>query len=150
MHFTTALTVRYVSKDYIRGGWGIRTPEGFHPTRFPSVRHRPLGESSGCDGSTRAEQHTCHPNDKLLLAPRVALTWLTPPGRKRSKGNWALVGARGVFCVLRLRPFYRARTSAITSSFPHGREMVMPRGVLRRLFQRGVFVAEGSRPLNLY
>ena len=29
-----------------RGGWGIRTPEGFHPTRFPSVRHRPLGESS--------------------------------------------------------------------------------------------------------
>ena len=29
------------------GGWGIRTPEGFHPTRFPSVRHRPLGESSG-------------------------------------------------------------------------------------------------------
>ncbi len=31
------------------GGWGIRTPEGFHPTRFPSVRHRPLGESSWQD-----------------------------------------------------------------------------------------------------
>jgi hypothetical protein len=30
------------------------------------------------------------------MAPRVALTWLTPPGRKRSKGIWALVGARGV------------------------------------------------------
>jgi hypothetical protein len=85
------------------GGWGIRTPEGFHPTRFPSVRHRPLGESSGCDGTTRAEQHTCHPNDKLLVAPRVALTWLTPPGRKRSKGNWALVGARGVFSLFRLQ-----------------------------------------------
>ena len=28
------------------GGWGIRTPEGVNPTRFPSVRHRPLGESS--------------------------------------------------------------------------------------------------------
>ncbi len=28
------------------GGWGIRTPEGLHPTRFPSERHRPLGESS--------------------------------------------------------------------------------------------------------
>jgi hypothetical protein len=28
------------------GEWGIRTPEGFHPTRFPSVRHRPLGEFS--------------------------------------------------------------------------------------------------------
>ena len=27
-------------------GQGIRTPEGFPPTRFPSVRHRPLGESS--------------------------------------------------------------------------------------------------------
>lgn len=36
-------------------------------------------------------------NDKLALAPRVALSRLTPPGRKRSKGNWALVGARGVF-----------------------------------------------------
>ena len=29
------------------GEWGIRTPEGLHPTRFPSVRHRPLGEFSG-------------------------------------------------------------------------------------------------------
>ena len=35
------------------GGWGIRTPEGLHPTRFPSVRHRPLGESSRC--STRRQ-----------------------------------------------------------------------------------------------
>src|SRR3954468_9847835 len=30
------------------GGWEIRTPEGFIPTRFPSERHRPLGESSSC------------------------------------------------------------------------------------------------------
>jgi hypothetical protein len=28
------------------GGCGIRTREGLHPTRFPSVRPRPLGESS--------------------------------------------------------------------------------------------------------
>lgn len=28
------------------GGCEIRTREGLHPTRFPSVRHRPLGESS--------------------------------------------------------------------------------------------------------
>ena len=34
------------SASCLGGGWGIRTPEGFHPTRFPSVRHRPLGESS--------------------------------------------------------------------------------------------------------
>jgi hypothetical protein len=34
------------------GGWGIRTPEGLHPTRFPSVRHRPLGESSRATDDT--------------------------------------------------------------------------------------------------
>ena len=28
------------------GGYEIRTREGVNPTRFPSVRHRPLGESS--------------------------------------------------------------------------------------------------------
>ncbi len=31
---------------FVCGEWGIRTPEGFHPTRFPSARHRPLGEFS--------------------------------------------------------------------------------------------------------
>lgn len=30
----------------VGGGWGIRTPESFHSTRFPSVRTRPLCESS--------------------------------------------------------------------------------------------------------
>jgi len=30
----------------------------------------------------------------------VALTWLTPPGWKRSKGTWALAGARGVYFVV--------------------------------------------------
>ena len=58
---------RQVTGPSTGGGWGIRTPEGFHPTRFPSVRHRPLGESSwtarerwpsrilpgGCSGSRR-------------------------------------------------------------------------------------------------
>ena len=34
------------TKGKIGGEWGIRTPEGLHPTRFPSVRHRPLGEFS--------------------------------------------------------------------------------------------------------
>src|SRR4051812_24830412 len=67
------------------GGWGIQTPEGFHPTRFPSVRHRPLGESS-----------VEHPTGMLDPAPRVAPSRPTPPGRKRSKGNRALAGARGV------------------------------------------------------
>ena len=38
------------------GGWGIRTPEGLHPTRFPSVRHRPLGESSRRSTSRLVQQ----------------------------------------------------------------------------------------------
>ena len=49
------------------------------------------------------DQRDLHPNDKLGVAPRVALTWLIPPGRKRSKGNWALVGARGVFTFLDIK-----------------------------------------------
>ena len=45
-HFSTTLNINDVVSGHHGGGWGIRTPEGFHPTRFPSVRHRPLGESS--------------------------------------------------------------------------------------------------------
>lgn len=37
------LLVRTLSNG---GGRGIRTPEGLHPTRFPSERHRPLGDTS--------------------------------------------------------------------------------------------------------
>ena len=39
------------------GGYEIRTREGVNPTRFPSERHRPLGESSVEDdtGSGLAE-----------------------------------------------------------------------------------------------
>ena len=44
------------------GGWGIRTPEGLHPTRFPSVRHRPLGESS---------VHIVPDNHKRKMSPRA-------------------------------------------------------------------------------
>lgn len=44
------------------GGWGIRTPEGVNPTRFPSVRHRPLGESSWllgrCSGHGQPQKDT--------------------------------------------------------------------------------------------
>ncbi len=36
----------YVARHHNGGEWGIRTPEGVNPTRFPSVRHRPLGEFS--------------------------------------------------------------------------------------------------------
>ncbi len=44
-----------------RGGYEIRTREAVTPTRFPSVRHRPLGESSSC---------TC----KLLQARKATIT----------------------------------------------------------------------------
>lgn len=35
-----------IVQDSAGGGYEIRTREGVNPTRFPSVRHRPLGESS--------------------------------------------------------------------------------------------------------
>ena len=44
--FEPRMSAVRVTRVVLGGGWGIRTPEGFHPTRFPSVRHRPLGESS--------------------------------------------------------------------------------------------------------
>ena len=37
-----------------RGGYEIRTREAVTPTRFPSVRHRPLGESSIACGNAPA------------------------------------------------------------------------------------------------
>ena len=33
---------------------------------------------------------------ELARTPRAALPRLTPPGSKDSKGNWALMGVRGV------------------------------------------------------
>ncbi len=41
-----------------RGEWGIRTPEGFHPTNFPSWRHRPLGEFSEGEFSPKSALET--------------------------------------------------------------------------------------------
>ena len=35
------------------GGRGIRTPEGVNPTRFPSERHRPLGDTSAEESTGR-------------------------------------------------------------------------------------------------
>ena len=52
------------------GGCGIRTREGVNPTRFPSVRHRPLGESSAREPTGRAGASA----DRTTLArgPRAA------------------------------------------------------------------------------
>ena len=50
------------------GGWGIRTPEGLHPTRFPSVRHRPLGESSRCHASA-VKSRACATREQYIGRP---------------------------------------------------------------------------------
>ena len=50
------------------GGWGIRTPEGLHPTRFPSVRHRPLGESSRCHASA-VKSRACATKEQYIGRP---------------------------------------------------------------------------------
>ncbi len=112
------------------GGWGIRTPEGFHPTRFPSVRHRPLGESSVAVVD-RSRTTLDHPNDKLQVAPRVALSRLTPLGRKRSKGNWALVGARGVFFVVGPGPttWMRSYVNGLVMKVDLGKKIPIERSV---------------------
>ena len=127
------------------GGWGIRTPEGFHPTRFPSVRHRPLGESSVGAGMRtcprppemlpdfgsrsvhgRADASCCdirsvshHVVEQVewMSAPRVAPSRPTPPGRKRSKGNRALAGARGVFFITAGEPGLRSCAQGCAGSF---------------------------------
>ena len=86
---------------------GDSNPEGVNPTRFPSERHRPLGESS-------VEEITC-----LALGSCTAysvgrpLVWRHPvnsPGPEGSKGKRALMGTRGVpsflassVCVVRIR-----------------------------------------------
>ena len=64
------------------GGWGIRTPEGLHPTRFPSVRHRPLGESS-----RRSTRRRPRATRKEYIGPPI-------PGA--SPGRWDLSRGAGL------------------------------------------------------
>ena len=56
--------------DHRGGGCGIRTREGVNPTRFPSERHRPLGESS------RQEEVTGRPR---AGANRHSVGWAISP-----------------------------------------------------------------------
>ncbi|MDT7552141.1 MAG: polymerase subunit gamma/tau, partial [Pseudonocardiales bacterium] len=77
------------------GGWGIRTPEGLHPTRFPSVRHRPLGESSNAAEHSRV---TGGGDDGLhsTTGPARRPSCELPQGRKaaRVNGLWRVRGVR--------------------------------------------------------
>src|SRR5437764_4303768 len=98
------------------GGCEIRTREGLPPTRFPSVRPRPLGESSAGQLTGRRPGHAPGPPAAPGPGPRrpdrgagtrgTPLSWLetprtafippTPPGPEGSKGTRALAGVRGV------------------------------------------------------
>src|SRR5689334_18512325 len=87
----------------VRGGGGceIRTREGLPPTRFPSVRPRPLGESSAGQLTGAADPAGCGPGCRWpwldwATTPRTALIPPTPPGPEGSKGTRALAGVRGV------------------------------------------------------
>ena len=75
----------------------------------------------------------------------MALTWLTPPGRKRSKGNWALVGARGVFPFLsrRFQFEYMATSIYITPAEGSSGKTIIALGILDAL--QGTEVLGGAR-----
>ena len=90
------------------GGYEIRTREGVNPTRFPSERHRPLGESSA-GNLTRAGTGPQLADDPAVVerqgelawggavargdavewaaVPRAAVSRPTPPGSEGSKGK---------------------------------------------------------------
>src|SRR5947207_9386542 len=87
----------------VRGGGGceIRTREGLPPTRFPSVRPRPLGESSAGKLTGPAETRGSGADlsvrvDRLAADPSHGVISPTPPGPEGSKGTRALSGVRGV------------------------------------------------------
>jgi hypothetical protein len=50
------------------GGCGIRTREGVNPTRFPSERHRPLGESSARKATGKGKSGRTAGCTRLLYA----------------------------------------------------------------------------------
>src|SRR4051794_13594073 len=115
------------------GGWGIRTPEGLHPTRFPSVRHKPLGEFSWrCLPLSRPAAHSIllDREGPLAHAPLTGTrynsfrlpTW-RHPGQLPQGGNaarvtrlWRVRGGsflcpapghdRRVYCAQQCRAFY--------------------------------------------
>src|SRR5436190_1048689 len=81
-----------VAAAQMSGGCEIRTREGLPPTRFPSVRPRPLGESSGGESTGRGSRgRTPYTGGRPLVrrSPREI-----PQGRKaaRVSGFWRVRG----------------------------------------------------------
>ena len=82
---------------------GFEPLRAINPTRFPSERHRPLGESSAGE-ATHSLAFTVHWLTRSLRAdPPCGITSLNPPGPEGSKGRRALVGVRGIPCFIRCR-----------------------------------------------
>ena len=61
------------------GGYEIRTREGLLPTRFPSERPRPLGESSARDGTGRAAGSANAVRTAILASRSPARRYLAEP-----------------------------------------------------------------------
>src|SRR5215813_11903447 len=79
-----------VLADQRGGGCEIRTPEGLPPTRFPSVRPRPLGESSAGKLTVQPRARGSGAGSLAArldwrLAPRTALSRQPPQGRKAAR-----------------------------------------------------------------
>ena len=102
-------TLRGMLPSEVGGGCGIRTREGLHPTRFPSERHRPLGESSArkvtgigkrgrtgrqwCAGgslSSRRERAN-HPSAALGMGDCCALAQMCRASDERLNVGWSRV-----------------------------------------------------------
>src|SRR5215475_1700656 len=80
------------ASSQVRGGGGceIRTREGLPPTRFPSVRPRPLGESSAGKLTVQPRARGSGAGSLAArldwrLAPRTALSRQLPQGRKAAR-----------------------------------------------------------------
>ena len=81
---------------------GFEPLRAVNPTRFPSERHRPLGESSAGEATWPDSPRRNRPR-RLRANPPCGGTSPNPPGPEGSKGKWALPGARGAFAC-RPRP----------------------------------------------
>ena len=99
---------------------GFEPLRAINPTRFPSERHRPLGESSAGE-ATRPDSHRRNRPPRLSANPPCGGNSLNPPGPEGSKGRWALPGAWGASAFLSgqaLASRTRWRTSSRSSGAP--------------------------------
>src|SRR5262245_3914498 len=80
----------HIAAGHVSGGCEIRTREGLPPTRFPSVRPRPLGESSAGKLTVQPRARGSGAGSLAArldwrLAPRTALSRQPPQGRKAAR-----------------------------------------------------------------